>query len=339
MRQLAKIGFDQGYTYFTWKNTRCELTEYVDELAWGPEREYFRPNFFTNTPRHPQRVPRARRAGRVLHALRARRDAEPDLRDLLGLRALREHAAAARARRSTWTPRSTRSSSARSTGRCCRSSRASTRSGARTRRCSTSPTSPGSTPQNDQLMAYVKQHGRQRRHLRRQPRPHHAQEGSRDRARAPRPAARVRASIDQLSGERFDWRIGPQLRAARPVDPPGAHPARWRADDATAGPLVRGRAAVVQDGGLLRDPHPRLLRRQRRRLGRLPRPDREARLPAVARASTASGCCRSTSRRCATAATTSPTTSRSTPTTASSRTCATSSSRPTSAGSASSPTW
>ena len=40
---------------------------------------------------------------------------------------------------------------------------------------------------------------------------------------------------------------------------------------------------MVQAGGLLRDPHPRLLRRQRRRLRRLPRPDREARLPAVAR--------------------------------------------------------
>jgi len=49
MRQLAKIGFTQGYTYFTWKNFRHELTEYVDELAWGPEREYFRPNFFANT--------------------------------------------------------------------------------------------------------------------------------------------------------------------------------------------------------------------------------------------------------------------------------------------------
>jgi starch synthase (maltosyl-transferring) len=49
MRQLAKIGFTQGYTYFTWKNSRHELTEYVDELAWGPERDYFRPNFFPNT--------------------------------------------------------------------------------------------------------------------------------------------------------------------------------------------------------------------------------------------------------------------------------------------------
>jgi starch synthase (maltosyl-transferring) len=50
MQQLAKIGFSQSYTYFTWKNFRWDLTEYVNELAWGPEREYFRPNFFANTP-------------------------------------------------------------------------------------------------------------------------------------------------------------------------------------------------------------------------------------------------------------------------------------------------
>ena len=50
MRHLAKIGFTQSYTYFTWKNSRWELTEYVNELAHGPEREYFRPNFFINTP-------------------------------------------------------------------------------------------------------------------------------------------------------------------------------------------------------------------------------------------------------------------------------------------------
>src|SRR3954470_16418134 len=50
MRHLAKIGFTQSYTYFTWKNSRWELSEYVGELALGPEREYFRPNFFINTP-------------------------------------------------------------------------------------------------------------------------------------------------------------------------------------------------------------------------------------------------------------------------------------------------
>ncbi len=50
MRELAKLGFDQSYTYFTWKNSRAELTEYVSELAFGEEREYLRPNFFVNTP-------------------------------------------------------------------------------------------------------------------------------------------------------------------------------------------------------------------------------------------------------------------------------------------------
>ena len=50
MRHLAKLGFSQSYTYFTWKNTRWELTEYVTELADSGEQEYFRPNFFANTP-------------------------------------------------------------------------------------------------------------------------------------------------------------------------------------------------------------------------------------------------------------------------------------------------
>ncbi len=50
MRHLAKLGFTQSYTYFTWKNTRHELIEYVSELAYSGEQEYFRPNFFANTP-------------------------------------------------------------------------------------------------------------------------------------------------------------------------------------------------------------------------------------------------------------------------------------------------
>jgi starch synthase (maltosyl-transferring) len=50
MRHLAKIGFSQSYTYFTWKNSRWELMEYVAELAYSGEQEYFRPNFFANTP-------------------------------------------------------------------------------------------------------------------------------------------------------------------------------------------------------------------------------------------------------------------------------------------------
>lgn len=49
MRKLAKAGFQQSYTYFTWRNTKSELIAYVTELA-GEMGEYYRPNFFVNTP-------------------------------------------------------------------------------------------------------------------------------------------------------------------------------------------------------------------------------------------------------------------------------------------------
>lgn len=50
MASLAKIGFTQGYTYFTWRVSKAELTEYMNELVNGPSRNYFRPNFWPNTP-------------------------------------------------------------------------------------------------------------------------------------------------------------------------------------------------------------------------------------------------------------------------------------------------
>ena len=50
MYRLAKLGFTQSYTYFAWRNTKWELTTYMEELAHGPVREYFRPNFWPNTP-------------------------------------------------------------------------------------------------------------------------------------------------------------------------------------------------------------------------------------------------------------------------------------------------
>jgi starch synthase (maltosyl-transferring) len=50
MRALAKAGFTQSYSYFTWRNTKQELIEYLVELSQGPSKEYLRPNFFTNTP-------------------------------------------------------------------------------------------------------------------------------------------------------------------------------------------------------------------------------------------------------------------------------------------------
>ena len=50
MSQLAKAGFTQSYTYFTWRNTKREIIEYVSELAHDQAKEYFRPNFWPNTP-------------------------------------------------------------------------------------------------------------------------------------------------------------------------------------------------------------------------------------------------------------------------------------------------
>jgi starch synthase (maltosyl-transferring) len=50
MRALAKAGFNQSYTYFTWRQTKAELTEYFTELTQTGMREYFRGNLFTNTP-------------------------------------------------------------------------------------------------------------------------------------------------------------------------------------------------------------------------------------------------------------------------------------------------
>ena len=155
MRQLAKIGFTQSYTYFTWKNSRWELSEYLNELANGPEREYFRPNFFINTPD-------------ILHdylehggppAFASRLVLAGTLSPTYGIYSgyeWFENVPVARAPRSTWTPRSTRPNSAGSTARCCRSSTASTRSGARTPRCSSSTGLTFLETHNDGLIAYVK---------------------------------------------------------------------------------------------------------------------------------------------------------------------------------------
>ena len=50
MRYLAKSGFSQSYTYFTWRNTKAEIVEYFTELTTTDVREYLRPNLFANTP-------------------------------------------------------------------------------------------------------------------------------------------------------------------------------------------------------------------------------------------------------------------------------------------------
>ncbi len=50
MYHLGKIGFTQSYTYFTWRNNKAELIEYIEEIAAPPVDAFFRPHFFVNTP-------------------------------------------------------------------------------------------------------------------------------------------------------------------------------------------------------------------------------------------------------------------------------------------------
>jgi starch synthase (maltosyl-transferring) len=69
MKALAKLGFQQSYTYFTWRNTKQELTEYVTELAHSEMREYYRPNFFVNTPDiNPYYLQKSGRAGFIVRS-------------------------------------------------------------------------------------------------------------------------------------------------------------------------------------------------------------------------------------------------------------------------------
>jgi starch synthase (maltosyl-transferring) len=69
MNRLGKIGFTQSYTYFTWRNTRAELEEYLTTLTEGPEADFFRPNFFVNTPDiNPVFLQTTGRAGHLIRA-------------------------------------------------------------------------------------------------------------------------------------------------------------------------------------------------------------------------------------------------------------------------------
>ncbi|MEA2702253.1 MAG: hypothetical protein QOD63_198, partial [Actinomycetota bacterium] len=50
MAALAEVGFTQSYTYFTWRNTKEELRDYLEEVSTGPSADFMRPNFWPNTP-------------------------------------------------------------------------------------------------------------------------------------------------------------------------------------------------------------------------------------------------------------------------------------------------
>ena len=72
MYRLAKVGFSQSYSYFTWRNTRQELTEYLTELTTTEPAEFFRPNFFVNTPDiNPVFLQSSGRAGFLIRAVLA----------------------------------------------------------------------------------------------------------------------------------------------------------------------------------------------------------------------------------------------------------------------------
>ncbi len=69
MYHLAKLGFSQSYTYFTWRNTKDELTEYLRELTVPPVSDFFRPLFFANTPDiNPVFLQQSGRAGFLIRA-------------------------------------------------------------------------------------------------------------------------------------------------------------------------------------------------------------------------------------------------------------------------------
>ncbi|MFT0548378.1 alpha-1,4-glucan--maltose-1-phosphate maltosyltransferase [Allopusillimonas ginsengisoli] len=69
MHRLAKLGFTQSYTYFTWRNEKDELSSYLTELSTPPVADFYRPNFFVNTPDiNPYFLQDSGRAGFLIRA-------------------------------------------------------------------------------------------------------------------------------------------------------------------------------------------------------------------------------------------------------------------------------
>ena len=307
-------------------------------LAWS---QFYRPNFFANTPDILHEYLAAGRPAGVRGPARPGGDAVARRMGSTRVRALRE---CARARGQRGVPRlgevRAQATDARRAAAAARA--AAERDPAASPRCSGSRTSGCSRPTSDYVFAYVKVGETW-------PSPSTSTRTSPGRTSSSSRRARgfpeefpVR---DLLTGERYR---GASAATTSVSAPARAHVIEARRRLHRAGaveahertrPLVRVQPALVQDGGLLRDPHARVLRRQRRRVGRLPRACSRSSTTCSGSASTASGCCRSTPRRSATAATTSPTSTGSTRTTARSRTSARFVEAGTSAGSASSSTW
>ncbi|WP_333585511.1 maltotransferase domain-containing protein [Phenylobacterium sp.] len=72
MYRLAKVGFSQSYTYFTWRHTKAEFVDYLTELTTTAPKAFFRPNFFVNTPDiNPYFLQTSGRAGFLIRAVLA----------------------------------------------------------------------------------------------------------------------------------------------------------------------------------------------------------------------------------------------------------------------------
>ena len=92
MKGLAKLGFSQSYTYFTWRTEKWEIEQYLNELSGYPERDFYRPNFFVNTPDILPYHLQSGEAWMFKARAGARRDAVVDLRHLQRLRTARARA-------------------------------------------------------------------------------------------------------------------------------------------------------------------------------------------------------------------------------------------------------
>ena len=308
MYRLAKLGFTQSYTYFTWRNTKRELTEYLTELTPPTSREFFRPNFWPNTPDILPEYLQTRRPAGVRHPAGPGRHAWPPTTASTGRRSScrREPAARAGQRGVPATPRSTRSGTGTSTqpDSLRDSSRASTGSGARTRPCSatTEPALPRHRQRPVPLLQQVEP-GRRATivlvvvNLD----PHHVAVGL---GRPALDGSSASPGATSFEVRRPDWATDylwhgePELRATRSPTSPAprlqpAAPDRVRGRHVIDYYLEQIRAAhrprdacadvggdrrtdghLVQGRDHLRAPRARLLRQRRRRHRRLPRADR-----------------------------------------------------------------
>ena len=97
MHMLGKVGFQQSYTYFTWRNEKWEIEQYMNELTKETD-SFFRPNFWVNTPDILPSFLQWGGADGLHHPGRARRDAVPVVGHVRRLRAVRERGALPRSR-------------------------------------------------------------------------------------------------------------------------------------------------------------------------------------------------------------------------------------------------